>query len=53
MNGSPRAPAKLREACTHCRFLRVDPARVGRINEMTENAEQCLLEAKERAWLTY
>jgi hypothetical protein len=33
------------------RFLRVDPAQLGRINEMTENAEQRLVEAKERAWL--
>lgn len=38
-------------ACTRCRFLRVDPAQLGRINEMTENAEQRLAEAKDRAWL--
>ncbi|MBX9922440.1 MAG: site-specific integrase, partial [Mycolicibacterium frederiksbergense] len=29
----------------------VDPAQLGRINEMTENAEQRLVEAKDRAWL--
>ncbi len=38
-------------ACTRCRFLRVDPAQLGRINEMTENAEERLIEAKDRAWL--
>ena len=35
-------------ACTRCRFLRVDPAQLGRIDEMTENAEQRLVEAKDR-----
>jgi hypothetical protein len=29
----------------------VDPAQLGRINEMTDNAEQRLAEAKDRAWL--
>ena len=38
-------------ACTRCRFLRVDPAQLGGINEMAENAEQRLVEAKDRAWL--
>ena len=42
---------KFREACTRCRFLRVDPAQLGRINEMTENAEQRLLEAQDKGWL--
>lgn len=44
-------PCVHEHACTRCRFLRVDPAQLGRINEMTDNAEQRLAEAKERAWL--
>ena len=44
-------PCVHEHACTRCRFLRVDPAQLGRIDEMTENAEQRLVEAKERAWL--
>jgi Phage integrase family len=44
-------PCVHEHACTRCRFLRVDPAQLGRINEMTENAEQRLVEAKERASL--
>ena len=42
---------KFREACTRCRFLRVDPAQLGRIDEMTENAEQRLVEAQDKGWL--
>lgn len=38
-------------AYTRYRFLRVDPAQLGRIDEMTENAKQRLIEAKDRAWL--
>ncbi len=44
-------PCVHKHACTRSRFLRVDPAQLGRINEMTENAEQRLVEAKDRAWL--
>ena len=44
-------PCVHEHACTRCRFLRVDPAQLGRIDEMTENAEQRLVEAKDRAWL--
>lgn len=44
-------PCVHEHACTRCRFLRVDPAQLGRIDEMTENAEQRLIEAKDRAWL--
>jgi len=44
-------PCVHEHACTRCRFLRVDPAQLGRINEMTENAEERLIEAKDRAWL--
>ncbi len=40
-----------REACTRCRFLRVDPAQLGRMEEMTDNAEQRLVEARGQAWL--
>ncbi len=38
-------------ACSRCRFLRVDPAQLPRLEEMTCNAEARLAEAKERAWL--
>ena len=34
-----------------CRFLRVDPAQLPRIEGMTSNAEARLVEAKDRAWL--
>ncbi|WP_244438737.1 tyrosine-type recombinase/integrase [Mycolicibacterium septicum] len=44
-------PCVHEHACTRCRFLRVDPAQLGRIDEMAENAEQRLVEAKDRAWL--
>ncbi len=44
-------PCVHEHACTRCRFLRVDPAQLGRIDEMTDNAEQRLVEARERAWL--
>ena len=37
--------------CTRCRFLRLDPAQLPRIEEMTSNAEARLAEAKDRAWL--
>lgn len=38
-------------ACSRCRFLRVDPAQLPRIQEMTRNAEDRLAEAEQRAWL--
>jgi hypothetical protein len=38
-------------ACSRCRFLRVDPAQLPRIEEMACNAEARLAEAKDRAWL--
>ena len=44
-------PCVHEHACTRCRFLRVDPAQLGRIEEMTANAEARLVEAKDRAWL--
>jgi hypothetical protein len=44
-------PCVHEHACTRCRFLRVDPAQLGRIEEMTENAEQRLVEAREKTWL--
>jgi Phage integrase family len=44
-------PCVHEHACTRCRFLRVDPAQLGRIEEMTDNAEQRLDEAKQKAWL--
>jgi hypothetical protein len=38
-------------ACIKCRFLRVDPSQLPRIEEMTRNAEDRLSEARERVWL--
>lgn len=38
-------------ACTRCRFLRVDPAQLGRIEEMTDNANERLAEAQDKGWL--
>jgi site-specific recombinase XerD len=44
-------PCVHKHACTRCRFLRVDPAQLPRIEEMTANATERLIEAKDRAWL--
>jgi hypothetical protein len=38
-------------ACTRCRFFRVDPAQLGRIEEMTANAEARLAETRDNVWL--
>lgn len=38
-------------ACTRCRFTRVDPAQLGRIEEMARNADDRLNEAREKGWL--
>jgi hypothetical protein len=42
-----RPRTRLRE----CRFPRVDPVRLPRIEEMTANATERLVETQERAWL--
>jgi hypothetical protein len=44
-------PCVHEHACTRCRFLRVDPAQLGRIEEMTTNAEARLAEARDNVWL--
>ena len=44
-------PCVHEHACTRCRFLRVDPAQLGRIDEMTANAEARLTEARDQVWL--
>lgn len=44
-------PCVHEHACVRCRFLRVDPAQLGRIDEMTTNAEARLVEAREQTWL--
>jgi hypothetical protein len=44
-------PCVHEHACSRCRFLRVDPAQLPRIEEMTCNAEERLTEARDRAWL--
>lgn len=44
-------PCVHEHACTRCRFLRVDPAQLPRLEEMTQNAEARLSEARDRVWL--
>jgi integrase len=44
-------PCVHEHACTRCRFLRVDPAQLPRIEQMTRNAEDRLAEAQQQAWL--
>jgi hypothetical protein len=44
-------PCVHEHACTRCRFLRVDPAQLGRLEEMTTNAEARLAEARDNVWL--
>lgn len=44
-------PCVHEHACTRCRFLRVDPAQIGRIEDMTANAEARLSEARDKVWL--
>lgn len=44
-------PCVHEHACIRCRFLHLDPAEGGRIEEMTRNAEARLVEAKQRVWL--
>lgn len=38
-------------ACVKCRFLQIDPAQAGRLENMTANAEERLTEAREHRWL--
>ncbi|WP_328988836.1 site-specific integrase [Kribbella sp. NBC_01245] len=44
-------PCVHEHACIRCRFLKVDPAQLPRIEELTSNAEARLAEAKTQAWL--
>lgn len=44
-------PCVHEHACIKCRFLQVDPAQAGRIDDMTENAEARLGEARHHHWL--
>jgi hypothetical protein len=44
-------PCVHEHACSRCRFLRVDPSQLHRIEEMTSNAEARLAEAQDRGWL--
>ncbi|MDR7381184.1 tyrosine-type recombinase/integrase [Promicromonospora iranensis] len=44
-------PCVHEHACVKCRFLRVDPAQLPRIEDMTANATKRIAEAKERVWL--
>lgn len=44
-------PCVHEHACIKCRFLQVDPAQAGRIEEMTVNAEERLEEARTHQWL--
>lgn len=48
----PYAPPCVHEhACIKCRFLQVDPAQAGRIEDMAANAEERLDEARNHQWL--
>jgi integrase len=44
-------PCVHEHACVKCRFLRVDPGQLPRIEEVTTNANERLTEAQDRAWL--
>ncbi|WP_247044536.1 tyrosine-type recombinase/integrase [Arthrobacter rhizosphaerae] len=44
-------PCVHEHACIKCRFLQVDPAETGRIEDMTVNAEARLDEARQHQWL--
>jgi integrase len=44
-------PCVHEHACTRCRFLRVDPAQIGRIEDMTTNTQGRLIEARDNVWL--
>jgi integrase len=44
-------PCVHEHACTRCRFLRVDPAQLGRLDDMTANTEARLTEARDQVWL--
>ncbi|MDQ0867422.1 tyrosine-type recombinase/integrase [Arthrobacter globiformis] len=44
-------PCVHEHACIKCRFLQIDPDQAGRIEDMTENAEQRLDEARKHQWL--
>src|SRR5688500_109321 len=54
--GRPRrtpygTPASTNTPAPSRRFLRVDPAQLGRLEEMTANAEARLAEARDNVWL--
>lgn len=44
-------PCVHEHACVKCRFLQVDPAQAGRLEDMTNNAQERLVEAREHHWL--
>jgi hypothetical protein len=44
-------PCVHEHACIKCRFLQIDPAQSGRLEDMTRNAEERLVEAREHHWL--
>lgn len=51
MNGSLSAPAKFREACVRCSLLRPDPAQRARLEDIRDNLEARIIEAKREGWL--
>ena len=51
MNGSPSTPAKFREACVRCSLLRPDPAQRARLDDIRDNLEARIIEAKREGWL--
>ena len=44
-------PCVHEHACIKCRFLQVDPAQTGRLEDMTNNADERLAEARQQHWL--
>jgi hypothetical protein len=44
-------PCVHEHACVKCRFLAVDPAAAGRIQDMTANTCDRIREARDRGWL--
>jgi hypothetical protein len=51
MNGLRRAPVKFREACVRCSLLRPHPTQRARLEEIRDNLESRIIEAKREGWL--
>ncbi|MDR7158689.1 tyrosine-type recombinase/integrase [Arthrobacter sp. BE255] len=44
-------PCVHEHACIKCRFLQMDPAQIGRLEDMANNAQERLAEARQHKWL--